>query len=101
LKVIIALFFTLLFSFLLITPTVISLIDDTQDIAFFLDINEEEEENKGKGVAKDLKIKINATENFCNLLLIGIQKKKNVRFQSKNYLSEYPKKTTPPPELLS
>lgn len=99
-KVIIALFFTLLFSFLLITPTVISLIDDTQDIAFFLDINEEEE-NKGKGAAKDLKIKIHATENFCNLLLIGIQKKKNVRFQSKNYLSEYPKKTTPPPELLS
>jgi len=100
LNVIIALFFTLLFSFLLITPTVISLIDDTQDIAFFLDINEEEE-NKGKGAAKDLKIKIHATENFCNLLLIGIQKKKNVRFQSKNYLSEYPKKTTPPPELLS
>lgn len=99
-NVIIALFFTLLFSFLLITPTVISLIDDTQDIAFFLDINEEEE-NKGKGAAKDLKIKIHATENFCNLLLIGIQKKKNVRFQSKNYLSEYPKKTTPPPELLS
>ena len=99
-RVKIALFFSLLFSISLITPSVISLIDDSQHIAFFLDMNEEEE-NKGKETSKDLEVKIHLTESFGTLLLDGIQKKKNVRFQSKNYISEYPKKTTPPPELLS
>ena len=94
----ISLFFTLLFSLLLITPTVISLVDDSQDLAFFLDMNEEEE-NKGKEAAKDLEIKIYSSENFETLFLNGIQKKKNVRFQSKNYTSEYQKNTTPPPEF--
>lgn len=98
-RVSISLFFTLLFSILLITPTVISLVDDSQDLAFFLDMNEEEE-NKGKEAAKDLEIKIQPSENFEALFLNGIQKKKNVRFQSKNYSSEYPKNTTPPPEFL-
>ena len=94
----ISLFFTLLFSLLLITPTVISLVDDSQDLAFFLDMNEEEED-KGKEAAKDLEIKIYSSENFETLFLNGIQKKKNVRFQSKNYTSEYQRNTIPPPEF--
>ena len=94
----ISLFFTLLFSLLLITPTVISLVDDSQDLAFFLDMNEEEED-KGKEAAKDLEIKIYSSENFVTLFLNGIQKKKNVRFQSKNYTSEYQRNTIPPPEF--
>lgn len=96
----IAFFFTLLFSILLITPVVTSLVDDSQDIAFFFDINEEEE-NKGKEVPKDLEIKTYPTEYFGSFLLNGIQKKKNVRFKFKKYTSEYPKNTTPPPEFLS
>ena len=99
-KIKIAFFFTLLFSVLLITPTVISLVDDSQDVAFLLDINEEEE-NKGKEVSKDLEIKIHPTENLDVSLLDEIQKTKNVSFCSKEYTSEYPKNTTPPPEFLS
>jgi hypothetical protein len=101
LRVKIALFFTFLFSILLITPSVISLIDDGQYIAFFLDMNEEEEENKGKETSKDLKIKIHPTGYFGALLLDRIQKKRNIRFQSKNYTSEYPEKTIRPPQFLS
>jgi hypothetical protein len=100
LKIKIALFFTFLFSILLITPSVISLIDDEQYIAFFLDMNEEEE-SKGKETPKDLKIKIHPTGYFGALLLDRIQKKRNIRFQSKNYTSEYPKKTIRPPQFLS
>jgi hypothetical protein len=96
----IALFFTLLFSILLITPTVISLVDDTQNVAFFLDMNEEEE-SKGKESAKDLKNKIQLSENLGALLLNRIQKNRNISFTSKDYTSEYPKNTTPPPESLS
>lgn len=99
LRVKIALFFTLLFSILLITPTVISLVDNTQDITFLLEMNEEEE-NKGKESAKDLEIKLPTSEHFNFFFLNGIQKMKNVSFQSKNYTSEYPKITTPPPKFL-
>lgn len=95
-----------MFTTALITPAVVSLFDDDQDIAFFLDLNEEEENQgkegeKGKEAAKDLEVKNYSTEQLSTLLLNGIQKKKNVSFQSKNYTSEYPKNTTPPPEFLS
>jgi hypothetical protein len=95
-----------MFSTALITPAVVNLFDDDQDIAFFLDLNEEEENQgkkgeKGKEAAKDLEVKNYSTEQLSTLLLNRIQKKKNVSFQSKNYTSEYPKNTTPPPEFLS
>jgi len=78
----IALFFTLLFSVLIISPGVICFIDDTQNIEFFLDMNEEEE-NKGKESAKNLEIKIHPSEDFSDFILNGIQKKKNIIFKSK------------------
>jgi SUMO ligase MMS21 Smc5/6 complex component len=99
LRVKIALFLILLFSILLITPAVISFVDDTQDIAFLLEMNEEEE-NKGKESAKDLEIKLHQTENFSTFILNEIQKNKNVSFRSKNYTTEYPKITTPPPKFF-
>jgi hypothetical protein len=100
LRVKIAFFFTLLFSILIITPAVIILVEDTQDVDFFLDMNEEEE-SKGKEAAKDLEIKLHYTEYSSGFSLNEIQKKRNVSFKSKNYISEYPKNTTPPPEFLS
>ena len=80
-KIKITFFFTFLFSISLITPTIISLVDDSQDIAFFLDISEEEENNgkEGKESTKDLEIKIQPAENSKILLQKGIQRKKNVR----------------------
>jgi len=95
-----------MFSIALIAPAVISMFDDAKDVAFFLDLNEEEENQgnegkEGKEAAKDLEIKIYSTEQYGALLLNGIQKKKNVSFQSKTYTSQYPKNTTPPPKFLS
>ena len=95
----IALFFTLLFSSIIITPGIICLVDDNQDITFFLDMNEEEE-NKGKESEKNLELKIDFSEEFSDYILSGIQKKRNIIFKSKNYTSEYSKITTPPPQLL-
>ena len=54
----ISLFFTLIFSSVIITPGIMCLVDDdTQNISFFLDMNEEEE-NKGSESEKNLEIKI-------------------------------------------
>jgi|TARA_B110000259_G_scaffold12184_1_gene13077 hypothetical protein len=86
---------------LLVAPTVITLTDTSQDIAFFFDINEEEEENKGKEESKvDSKLKIYSSTFSASFLSSHVQITKNVRFLSKNYVSQTPKITTPPPEFI-
>jgi len=96
----ISLFFTLIFSSVIITPGIMCLVDDdTQNISFFLDMNEEEE-NKGSESEKNLEIKIDLSKGFSDDPMGGIQQKKNIIFKSKNYTSEYSKITTPPPELF-
>ena len=97
----IAIFFSILFVGLLVAPSIISLTDASVDIAFFLDINEEEEENKGKEENKvDSKLKIHPNTFAVSFLTSHIQITKNVRFLSKNYVSQTPKITTPPPKFV-
>ena len=97
----IAIFFSILFMILLTAPTVITLTDASQDIAFFFDINEEEEENKGKEESKvDSKLKIYPTTFAASFLSSHNQITKNIRFLSKNYVSQTPKITTPPPDFV-
>ncbi|MGJ8760101.1 MULTISPECIES: hypothetical protein [unclassified Polaribacter] len=95
-KVKVALFFILIFSSLLITPTVISLIDSTQDISVLINMNEEEE-NHGKNTLKEVKI---IPYSDVSISFRKNQKIKNVRYRSKNYISEYPKIVTPPPKFV-
>jgi hypothetical protein len=99
LKTRIAIFFSILFLSLLVAPSIISLNEDSIDISFFLDINEEEEENKGKEESKvDSKLKIYPTTFAASFLSIQITK--NIRFLSKNYVSRTPKIATPPPKFV-
>jgi hypothetical protein len=78
-----------------VTPTVITLTDTSQDIAFFFDINEEEEESK-----VDLKLKIYPSTFSASFLSSHVQITKNLGFLSKNYVSKTPKITTPPPKFV-
>ncbi|QTE21463.1 hypothetical protein [Polaribacter cellanae] len=100
-RVRIAIFFSIVFASLIVTPTVISLMDASQDISYFLNFNEEEEENKGKKESKvDSKLKIHSS-NFLGFILSDkFQISKNIRFYSKNYVSEFSKVTTPPPKFV-
>lgn len=93
----IALFFTLLFSILLIAPTVISVVDNTINLSLLVNMNEEEE---GNNSIKEIKEKITSENENYYLVLHKIQKIKIISFQSKNYISEYPKNTTPPPKYF-
>ena len=95
----IALFFTILFVGIIITPTVITLVYKNQDVTIFLEINEEEE-SKGQKALKNLDFKVYAADFNTSIFFNNIQKKKNVRFNSKNYVSQYAKILTPPPELV-
>ncbi|TDQ28427.1 hypothetical protein [Tenacibaculum caenipelagi] len=95
-----AIFFIVLFASIIVTPTVVTLMDKNQDLTIFLSLNEEEENTKE---IKGLEMTIHPIENNNNssFLYYRIQKKKNVRFQSKNYVSQYPKILTPPPEFFT
>ncbi|WP_246034805.1 hypothetical protein [Polaribacter aestuariivivens] len=97
----IAFFFSIIFISLLVTPTVISLTDATQDISYFLNFNEEEEEQKGNEESKvDLEVKIHHSFYLSGILSNVSSVIKDIRFHSKNYISEYSKITTPPPKFI-
>ncbi len=101
-KVKIALFFSILFLSLLIAPTVISFTDSHYEMSMLIDITEEEEK-KGKESSEsklDSEIKIHPSLYNKLLLLKGFSKTNSVIFHSKNYISEYPKITTPPPKFI-
>ncbi|WCC42331.1 hypothetical protein PJJ26_12990 [Tenacibaculum finnmarkense] len=55
-KVKIALFFSILFMSMIAAPTIITLIDSSQDVTIFLDLNEEEEESTVEETSKELKL---------------------------------------------
>ena len=70
-----ALFFTLIFSTLLIAPTVVSVVDDSINLSFLLNMNEEEE---GNSSVQEIKLKITSENENSFLVLSRIQKKKNI-----------------------
>ncbi|NVK09106.1 MAG: hypothetical protein HWD89_08615 [Tenacibaculum sp.] len=82
----------------MVTPSIIALVDKDQDITIFLNLSEEEENTKHVKVAE---LKAHPNEDYTSFLYKKIQKKKNVSFLSKNYVSQYPKILTPPPEFFT
>jgi|TARA_B110000967_G_scaffold203050_1_gene243004 hypothetical protein len=62
-------------------------------------MNEEEEEKKGKEESKvDSKLKIYPPNFISSVLFNDFENKKNIRFNSKNYISKHLKVSTPPPK---
>lgn len=79
-------------------PSIISLIDDGNEVAIYIDLNEEEE-NKEEA-AKDFEIKINTSENYSTLSE-NIYLKKGITIFSFNiYTSKHLEVNTPPPKEL-
>ena len=81
-----------------VAPTYFSIMEKTCEIEM-TDLGEEEE-NKGKEGVKDLDVKIYYAHN-ASFLYQNLEKKKRIRFYSKNYTSYQKKLVSPPPELLS
>ncbi|MCL7762136.1 hypothetical protein MPF19_01825 [Polaribacter sp. Z014] len=96
-KIKIAFFFSILFIGVLTAPTIISLVDENQDISIFLSLNEEEEDSEEIKTFKELKVVPNI---YLSVFFKKIQKREIVRFTSKNYTSLFPRKTTPPPQFV-
>jgi hypothetical protein len=97
LKIKIAIFFSILFIGVITAPTIISLVNENQDISIFLSLNEEEEENCEVETYKNIKV---CPNSYSIVFFKKIQKRKTVCFTSKNYISVFPKITTPPPKFV-
>ena len=64
----IALFFTILFVGIIITPTVVSLVDKNQDLTIFLELTEEEE-NKNQKAIKALEPAVDALKEGTSIAI--------------------------------
>ena len=83
---------------MIVSPTIITLTNDNQEVGFFID-NNEEEENKCEESIKDLEIKIQESEAINPLFFNETFKGKNGSIFMKKYNSEYATISTPPPEF--
>jgi hypothetical protein len=97
LKIKIAIFFSILFIATITAPAIIGLVNKNQDISIFLSLNTEEEVNFEIEYFKDVKV---CSNSHSLVFFKKNQKRKTVRFNSKNYSSVFPKITTPPPKLV-
>jgi hypothetical protein len=97
LKIKITIFFSILFIATITAPAIISLVNKNQDISIFFSLNEEEEVNFEIESFKDVKV---CSNPHSLVFLKKNQKRKTVRFTSKNYSSVFLKITTPPPKLV-
>ena len=93
----IAIFFSILFVGVITAPTIISMVDENQDVSIFLSLNEEEEDGNEIETLKELKVCPNYQ---ISSFFRKIQKREMVRFTSKSYTSLFPKITTPPPRFV-
>lgn len=96
-KIKFALFFSILFIGVITAPTIISLVNEDQDISIFLSLNEEEEENCEIETFKEVKL---CPSSYSIIFFKKIQKRETVRFTSKNYTSVFQKIITPPPKFV-
>ncbi|WP_405610725.1 hypothetical protein [Polaribacter sp. Asnod1-A03] len=91
-----AIFFSFLFVCVITTPTIISLFDNNQNITFFLNLNEEEDNNEVE-TFKNIKVYQNS---YSKIFFIKFLETTSIRFASKKYTSLFPKIFTPPPEFV-
>jgi len=89
-------FFSLIFIAFLTAPAIVPLIDDSVDISFFYELNEEEGENEEHEVTKDIELIVTQLHDSDNSL---IRTKRNVIPSDESwYLQFYLNISTPPPE---
>ncbi|SNR33869.1 hypothetical protein SAMN06265371_101456 [Lutibacter agarilyticus] len=98
-KIRITIFFSIIFIATIAIPTVIGLSIKNTDVSVFLNLEENEhEKEKGEELnSKEIKkITSYTTSEFSE----NDKKEKCMSFYTKNYISQYPKILTQPPEFL-
>lgn len=89
-------FFLILFSTFIVTPSIMMIFSDSKDVAIFYNSSEEEEE---KSIEKYKNLEeLVQTENTLFELFTSLKTKVNVRHQLKAYTKPYFNLISPPPD---
>ena len=93
----IAIVFTIIFTLFIVSPTVLSVVEDSFDISILFNVGEEE--NNQKEISKNFDLKsseIKKTDSLFN----SLKKRNLLNYRLKKYTDIYQKNTYPPPEFL-
>lgn len=97
-KNITAIFFLIVFAFLISAPTVILAIDDTTDISYFYSITEEEENNTSKKMSE---LDVLASDSMIGLESLYFSNSNNsLHYRFKTYPKPHLNLISPPPEFI-
>ncbi|RXP61892.1 hypothetical protein EC396_03540 [Lutibacter sp. HS1-25] len=99
-KIRITIFFSIIFIASIAIPTVVGLSNKNSDVSVFFNLNENEHEKENSEEVNLKEIKL-YTSYFITDFDTDVEKEKCMRFYTKNYISQYPKVQTQPPEYLS
>jgi hypothetical protein len=93
----IAIVFTIIFTLFIVSPTILSVVEDSFDISILFNVGEEE--NNQKEISKNFDLKsseIKKTDSLFN----SLKKRNLLNYRLKKYTDIYQKNTYPPPEFL-
>jgi hypothetical protein len=93
----IAIVFTIIFTLFIVSPTVLSVVEDSFDISILFNVGEEE--NNQKEISKNFDLKISEIKK-TDSLFNSLKKRNSLNYRLKKYTDIYQKNTYPPPEFL-
>ncbi|AUC85632.1 hypothetical protein CW731_10185 [Polaribacter sp. ALD11] len=93
----IAIILTFIFTLFIVTPTILSVVQESFDISILLKVSEEE--NNQKEVSKSFDVKFSETKT-CLSLFNSLDKKDLLDYYLKHYTDISQENTSPPPELV-
>ncbi|TXD49834.1 hypothetical protein [Polaribacter sp. IC073] len=96
-KIRVAIVLTFIFTLFIVTPTILSVVQDNFDISILYNISEEE--NNQKEVSKNFDMKFSETKT-CLSLFNTLDKKDLLDFYLKKYTDISQENSSPPPELV-
>ena len=93
----IAIVFTIIFTLFIVSPTVLSVVEDSFDISILFNVGEEE--NNQKEISKNFDLKISEIKKPVSLFN-SLKKRNSLNYRLKKYTDIYQDNTYPPPEFL-
>ena len=93
----IAIVFTIIFTLFIVSPTVLSVVEDSFDISILFNVGEEE--NNQNEISKNFDLKISEIKK-TDSLFNSLKKRNLLNYRLKKYTDIYQKNTYPPPEFL-
>ena len=93
----IAIVFTIIFTLFIVSPAILSVVEESFDISILFNVGEEE--NNQKEISKNFDLKsseIKKTDSLFN----SLKKRNLLNYRLKKYTDIYQKNTYPPPEFL-